>query len=311
MARWDPVRMERSTRDIIAVAIWTEIQEGRGGPHGGVFVSLKHLPDNLIEHLNQWLPPKYLDHYGGFDMTQFLPDLTRSAVESVPGCHFFNGGIKIDSGCHTNLPGLYAAGEVTAGIHGGNRLSGNAFTEMVVWGHRAAVSMAEDIRKGIDPQEIDQGQVDHYQSKMSDCLNRKSGANAELLRDQLMKTAWDHVGIVRNRELLSQAQSRMKDLQKAGEAVCLPYKGKIYNRSWSRALEFKNMADNLTCIVEAALLREESRGAHYRKDFPQTDNQHWVMNQILCRKDGRPAVKKVPPCMTSIRPAPEIKGYGI
>jgi succinate dehydrogenase/fumarate reductase flavoprotein subunit len=310
MAKWDPVRMERTTRDIIAVAIWTEIQEGRGGPHGGVFVSLKHLPDNLIDNLDQWLPPKYLKNYGGFDMSKFLPDLSRYAVESVPGCHFFNGGIRIDSGCHTNLPGLYAAGEVTAGIHGANRLSGNAFTEMVVWGHRAAISIAEDLKKEAFQNELDRTQIKQYKSKVLECLERPRGENVESLRDELMKTAWENVGIVRNKELLQQAKSKMEELRKAGQEISFSYRGKIYNRSWIRALEFENMLINLTCIVEAALLREESRGSHFRKDFPQTDNKKWLVNLVISQKEGKLDISKEPPCVTSLKPPAEVTNYG-
>jgi len=311
MAKWDPVKMERSTRDILAVGIWTEIMENRGGPHGGVFVSLKHLPDNLIEYILEWLPPKYLKKYGGFDMKKFIPDLTREGVESVPACHFFNGGIKIDRDCHTNLKGLYAAGEVVAGIHGSNRLSGNAFTDMIVWGYRAAVSMAEDIQKGLPLTEADLKQVDSYIAEALKGFRKKAGDNAQALRDQLMRTAWNKVGIVRNKELLEEARQTIKNLRESYEKIALSSQEKIYNREWLRYLELKNMIDNLDCMVEAAISREESRGAHYRKDFPQTDNEKWVLNQIITRKDNKVQIRKTPPIITGLKPPQKVEKYGV
>lgn len=309
MAKWDPVKMERCTRDILSVGIWTEIMENRGGPHGGVFVSLKHLPDNLIEYIMEWLPPKYLKRYGGFDMKQFLPDLTRMAVESVPACHFFNGGIRIDRDCHTNLPGLYAAGEVTAGIHGGNRLSGNAFTDMIVWGHRAAVAIAADLGQGLG--EADAGQIEGHIAEATRALQAKEGDNAQELRDRLMQTAWDKVGIVRNREMLAEAREVLRSLRAAYPRVALRCKERVYNREWLRCLELINMIDNLDCIVEAGLAREESRGSHYRKDFPMTDNEKWLVNQILRREGQAMRIVRRAPTVTTVKPPVKTERYGL
>ena len=311
VAKWDPERMERSTRDIIAIAIATEILEGRGSPHGGVYVSVKHMPDNLIANLDAWLPRKYLAHYGGFDMTRILPDLTKHAVESVPGCHFFNGGIKIDEWCHTNLPGLYAAGEVTGGVHGANRLSGNAFTEMVVWGHRAVLGIAEDLKKGVPKSELDQEQMKAYKAQMLDPLTRPKGEDAERMRAELMQTAWQKVGIVRTKEGLQQSKAKMEEFQKAGAEIALSCRERIWNRSWLRAIEFKNMVQNLAIITETALAREESRGSHFRKDFPQTDNKSWLKNQIILKKDNALTLRQVPPVITSMKPPAEVKKYGL
>jgi succinate dehydrogenase/fumarate reductase flavoprotein subunit len=302
--------MERSTRDILAVGIWTEIMENRGSPHGGVFVSLKHFPDNLVDYIMEWLPPKYLKRYGGFDMKKFIPDLSREAVESVPACHFFNGGIKIDVDCHTNLPGLYAAGEVAAGIHGSNRLSGNAFTDMIVWGHRAAVSIAEDIGKGLSEHPADSDQVDRYRGEASAALERKSGENCQVLRDRLMQTAWNNAGIVRTRELLEQGRDALQELQGGFDSIALTCKERIYNREWLRTMELRNMIDNLECIVEAGLSREESRGAHYRKDFAQTDHKSWVANQVIKQAKGALKITKIKAKITRMDPPNTVENYG-
>ena len=310
MAKWDPVKMERSTRDILAVGIWTEIMENRGSPHGGVFVSLKHLPDNLVDYIMEWLPPKYLKRYGGFDMKKFIPDLSREAVESVPACHFFNGGIKIDAEGHTNLPGLYAAGEVAAGIHGSNRLSGNAFTDMIVWGHRAAVAMAEDIEKGLSDHPVDGEQVERYCREVSEALDKKSGESCQVLRDRLMQTAWNNAGIVRTRELLERGREAVRSLRSAYGGIALRFKERIYNREWLRTMELRNMIDNLECIVEAGLCREESRGAHYRKDFPRTDHKSWAANQVIRMENGALQIRKVKTRITRMEPPKTVENYG-
>ncbi len=310
MARWDPVKMERTTRDILAVAIWTEIMEGRGGPHGGVFVSLRHLPENLIQYILEWLPPKYLKRYGGFDMRSFLPDLSRFAVESVPACHFFNGGIRVDKDCRTSLGGLYAAGEVTAGLHGANRLSGNAFTDMVVWGHRAAVAVAGDL-KDLPRLEADSRQVEGLRAKFLAPFGSGTGEDARKLRRELRQTAWEKVGIVRERSGLEQARLRVAELRESSKRVRLAYRGRVYNKEWVQALELENMLDNLACLVEAALAREESRGSHYRKDFPQTDHRHWVVSQVLTRAPDAVCLRKVPPVITRLPPPSDVQNYGI
>ena len=311
MAKWDPARMERSTRDIISIAIWTEIAENRGSPHGGVVVSLKHLPDNLIDYLMEWLPPKYLKKYGGFEMQKFLPDLKRSAVEAIPACHFFNGGIKIDMGCRTNVNGLYAAGEVMAGIHGANRLSGNAFTDMIVWGHRAALAIAEDIKKGsINQGSIDSGQVESYMEEALVGFSQAGDEKMQSVRDDVQATAWKHAGIVRDNELVSQGLDKLKSLKERYKKIRLTCNEKKYNKEYIRYLETRNMMENLECILVAAENRHESRGSHYRKDFPKTDNVKWFKNQILKLLDGKIQIQTMEPVVTSDDPPRTIENYG-
>lgn len=309
MAKWDPVKMECTTRDILAVAIWTEIMEGRGGPHGGVFVSLRHLPENVTDYIMEWLPPTYLKHYGGFDMKNFLPDLSRFAVESVPACHFFNGGIRIDPDCRTSLPGLYAAGEVTAGLHGANRLSGNAFTDMIVWGHRAAAAVAGDL-KTLPRAETDPRQVEGCRAKMLAPFDRLEGEDVQKLRDRLRQTAWEKVGVVRERAGLEESRRLVAELREASGRIRLSYRGRVYNREWVKALELENMLDNFVCMVEAALAREESRGAHYRKDFPQTDHRGWLVSQILTRGAEGGSTARAPGAVQSAELPGTIFGAG-
>jgi len=311
MAKWDPIRMEKCTRDITSVAIWTEIMENRGGPHGGVFVSLKHLPDNVIDYIMEWLPPSYIKRYGGFDMSKFLPDLKHDAIESVPACHFFNGGIKVDTWCRTNMNGLYAAGEVTAGIHGGNRLSGNAFTDMIVWGHRAALAIAEDIKKGnINHASIDRRQVEFYATEALAGYSQAGDEKMQGVRDDVQNTAWKHAGIVRDDVLIKEGLNKLQNIKERYKKIRLTCNEKKYNKEFIRYLETKNMIANLECILVAAENRHESRGSHYRKDFPKTDNLNWFKNQILSLMDGRIQLKLKEPVVISEDPARTIENYG-
>ena len=139
MGKWDPVRFERTTRDVNSIAAMIEVIEGRGSPNGGTYLSLRHLPRNVLDFgMREWLPTNISNYkYGGFDMHAFLGDLSENAVETAPACHFWNGGIHIDGWCRTTLEGLWAAGEGSALIHGANRLSGNALTMTQVFGPRA------------------------------------------------------------------------------------------------------------------------------------------------------------------------------
>ncbi|NLY71891.1 MAG: FAD-binding protein [Clostridiales bacterium] len=311
MAKWDPIKMEKSTRDITAVAMWTEIMENRGGPHGGVFVSLKHLPDNVIDYIMEWLPPSYLKKYGGFDMSKFLPDLKRDAVESVPASHFFNGGIKIDIWCRTNMSGLYAAGEVTAGLHGANRLSGNAFTDMIVWGHRAAQAIAEDIKKGeIYQTPLDKKQVEYYVTEALAGYSQQGDEKMQSVRDDVQDTAWKHAGIVRDDSLLKEGLDKLQNLKERYKRIRLTCNEKKYNKEFIRYLETKNMIANLECILVAAENRHESRGSHYRKDFPNTDNIKWFKNQVIIFKDGEVELKLEDPVVTTEEPDRIIEKYG-
>src|SRR5205085_2233341 len=147
LGRWVSVRLERSTRDLLSIGIMTEILEGRGGPEGGVYYSLAHLPKNLIEDFARWGAKPFIKSDWSAHGHNFRSVVDRlkagDAVEVSTAAHFFMGGVQIDETMRTTLPGLFAAGEVTGGLHGGNRLSGNAFTQIITQGARAGAVAAE------------------------------------------------------------------------------------------------------------------------------------------------------------------------
>jgi succinate dehydrogenase/fumarate reductase flavoprotein subunit len=181
---------------------------------------------------------------------------------------------------------------------------------MIVWGHRAAVTMAADIKKGLSGHPVDDAQVDRYRGEVTEALERKSGESCQVLRDRLMETAWNSAGIVRTRELLEQGREALRSLKSDFSGIALTCKERIYNREWLRTLELRNMIDNLECILEAGLRREESRGAHYRKDFAQTDHKNWVANQVIRQENGALQIRKTKTKITRMEPPKTIENYG-
>lgn len=308
MEKWDPENLEHTTRDIASVAMMDEILRGEGGPHGGVYVSLKHLPNNLIRNYIENVKPLIL-RYGGFDMAEYLPDLGADALESVPASHFFNGGIRIDEGARTTLEGLYAAGEVAGGVHGGNRLSGNAFTEFLVWGKRSGESAAIFAQQ-TDLVGFDRDQVECFLEELESPLARRAGADIQDMRRRLQNLAWQKVGVIRTAQGLQEALSELKAMKEECTRLVAIHKGRTCNLDWRDALETRNMRDLLELTATAAIAREESRASHYVRDFPMTDYPNWTKNSVLYSTDGRVEMRHVAPKITKYTPPDKKVPYG-
>jgi succinate dehydrogenase / fumarate reductase flavoprotein subunit/fumarate reductase (CoM/CoB) subunit A len=310
MARWAPDTLEHSTRDICSVAMYKEVLEGRGSPTGGIYVSLKHLPGNLIDqiHKHALIGSKY----GGFDMEEWFPseELKTKAMEAIPGRHFFNGGIRINEQCETSVPGLFACGETTAGVHGGNRLSGNAFTEMVTWGFRAGRFAAAAV-KNTPPPDIDDRSLIQLRKKIFQPLKRQEGESAIELRKQIQRIAWEGVGIIRTEKSLKEAIKEIEQLRRIAMTLSCSSKDRVYNREWMEALQIENMLLCLEITARAALLRTESRAAHFREDYPKTDYKHWTKNIIAKNIMGKMTFQVEPIKITTLLPPDKIVEYGV
>lgn len=294
LQRWDPHNMEHTTRDVNSVAAAVEVLEGRGSLHGGTYLSLSHLPPNLVDFSSEWLPPNRRNWMAdGFNLKDFFETPGQEAWEVAPACHFWNGGVHINDRCETGLPGLYAAGEGTAGIHGANRLSGNGLTMTQVWGQRAGKFAGEGAAETkLRPPERDQLQLavekfDHL------CLPG-SGPNPLELRRQIRRTAGELVGIVRSGERLKQAQVEIDRLRSELPHQSARSPQPESNFEWVEALQNENQLDVLEAIVLSSLGRHESRGALYRQDFPEADDDHGLHNQVLGRCCGEWTVHKRP-----------------
>ena len=249
MTKYDPARLELSTRDIVSRAIATEVLEGRGTPHGGVWLDVSHLPREHIETrlpimLNQFL--------------QFGVDIRNEPMEVAPTAHHFMGGIMITPEAKTTVPHLYAAGEVTGGVHGGNRLGGNALADTQVFGRRAGLAAGKTERTA---RNIDTNQIKAAEDKLQSYYN--GSTKTADVRRSMKTTMWNNVGIYRNELDLRVAERDIRKLQNTPLKIDSP-------RELPDAVITENMLLVAQLVIEGALLRRESRGAHTRTDVKQT-----------------------------------------
>ena len=291
MADWDPARMEFSTRDLTSIGIMNEILAGRGGPEGGVYYSLAHLPGNLIEDFARWGGKPFIKSDWSAHGHSFRDVVDRlkagEAIEVAPAAHFFMGGIQIDETTATRLPGLFAAGEVTGGVHGANRLSGNAFAQIVTQGTRAGEAAASFAQREGQAREPSATDVSTAQRRLEAPVLEGGDLTAYELRRELQTIAAEKVGVLRTGAALEDAVDRIEDLRRNGlPKLASRAKDRRFNREWVECLQAESMLSTLRVIAGSALLREESRGAHYRRDFPGTDNDRWLVNTIVRQLEG-------------------------
>jgi succinate dehydrogenase / fumarate reductase flavoprotein subunit len=277
MERYDPERMELSTRDIVSRAIYTEVQEGRGSPRGGVFLDVTHLPDETVRTK---LPSMY---------NQFLElagvDITREPMEVGPTCHYLMGGVKIDAEtCASAVEGLFAAGECSGGMSGATRLGGNSLSDLLVFGRRAGAGAVEYAR-GSAAAPVDDAEVEAAAAEMTAFLGGEGGEDPYELHAELQRTMQQHVGIFRDEAGLSAALDEIRALAERARDVRLPGTGRRFNPGWHLCKDVRNLLTCAEAITRAALMREESRGAHSRLDFPQPSSQ-WGRLNIVARRDG-------------------------
>jgi succinate dehydrogenase/fumarate reductase flavoprotein subunit len=292
MERYDPERMERSTRDVVSRSSYLEIMAGRGTKNGGVMIDVSHLGAEFVKKQFPGMWARCRD--AGFD-------LAREPVEVSPTAHFMMGGVRIDPTCHSDLPGLYVAGEDSAGVHGANRLGGNGVAESIVFGGVAGDVMAEEVA-GLPRRPLDAGQIAaeieaalpqpesglamqqrDVANPKSKIQNPKSTARVPALRDALKALMWEKVGLVRSRESLEGTLAALPELAErtlGAEVVG----GRTYNLDWQGWLNLQSFLCVAEMIARGALLREESRGSHFRDDFPATDNDRWLCNTRVVRE---------------------------
>jgi succinate dehydrogenase flavoprotein subunit len=261
MARYDPERMELSARDRVALANYTEITEGRGGPNGGVFLDITHLgKDEILEKLPRM--------YRQFLEYQML-DISQQPMEVAPTAHYSMGGVVVDPDTHaTDVAGLYASGEVTAGLHGANRLGGNSLAETVVFGRRAGEAAA-GFSAGRDLQLRDRRVVRAADEELSSFV-RHGSEFARPLQRALRDTMWETCGVVRDRVGLQHGLDRVAELQELARDVDVRPSSEGY-ADLAHALDLRASLVAAEATLLGALARRESRGAHQRRDFPQLD----------------------------------------
>jgi succinate dehydrogenase/fumarate reductase flavoprotein subunit len=277
MERYDPEKKERSTRDRVSRASYMEVVAGRGTKDGGVWIDVSHLGAEFVEKNFTGMRDRCL---------RIGYDLAREKVEVCPTAHFNMGGIRINRDGLTNLEGLFAAGEDSSGVHGANRLGGNGVAESTVYGARVGDCVAGWV-KTAKHGELQSGQIKDAQQSANEFIARKSGESPWPLRDELGKTMWERVGIVRHGEKLKQALEEIAALKERLGKVATPGT-RAFNLTWQQALDMRNMLAASELVARSASMREDSRGAHYREDFPNTDQANWLKNIYVSRNGDGP-----------------------
>ena len=302
LAKWDPARMENTTGDVLGMAIATEVAEGRGSKHGGVYLSLKHLPDNLLDCYAEWGYCRDWKSHAGFDYRPLIEQMKRGlAIEVGIYCHFFMGGIGVDEWGRTSVPGLYAAGECTGIVNGANRLSGVALTQVLVQGARTGRAAAEYARTaGLE--RVQRDQIEAVEARVLRPLLRKDGVEPLALRRALQRVAYDRVGILRDKEGLESALREVQELQHSVTSLATKTKCREYNLEWVDAIQAMNSLQVLELMALSSLHRTESRGAHCRRDYPAADDDKWLKNVIVTRGDGQPTLQDRPALTTRLKP---------
>ncbi len=300
MKRYDPERMELSTRDMTARGMVCEILDGRGSPHGGVYLDVTHLGKNIIENYVAEVFPNF--SFRGYNFLEAGLDIRKEAAEVAPMAHFTMGGVRINTRCETSIPGLYAAGEVTGGLHGANRCEGNALPETQTFGAisgREAAGYVETVRfsKPADPL------VAEAVKKVSKIIEKKDGIQHFEIRKKLQEIMWKQVGVVRTTEGLQKAVKEFDRIKHEElPRLFVKHKGRAYNRELFEALETMNMVEVGEVMARCASLRRESRGAHYLRDLPERDDKNWLLNAITRLKGGEVTIRHEPVVMTKLRP---------
>lgn len=248
MERYDSARMELSTRDVVARAIATEVLEGRGTALGGVYLDVTHLPAEQIERRLPVMLQQFL---------QFGTDIRTQPMEVAPTAHHFMGGLAITKNAETTVPHLFAAGEVTGGVHGANRLGGNALADTQVFGKRAGMSAG---KCAVSAKSVNQKALDAVEEKVSRLFDGDTMVSS--VRSTLKKLMWNNVGIYRNELDLKVAEREVKKLQEKRLKITSP-------QEIAGAYITENMLTVAGLVISGALLRRESRGAHTRTDIRQ------------------------------------------
>jgi succinate dehydrogenase flavoprotein subunit len=286
MERYDPKRMELSTRDQVARAIYTEVKEGRGSEHGGVFLSVTHLD---AEYIKKKLPSMYHQFKELADV-----DITTAPMEVGPTTHYSMGGLRVDADTTaTNIPGLYASGEVAAGMHGANRLGGNSLSDLLVFGRLSGLHAAEFARKNKQKPAVPEAQVQKAMRELVEPFERTSGPSPYEIHEQLQDAMQNLVGIMRIEEDLKKALAIVTGLQEQLKSVRVTG-SRMFNPGWHLAYDLRNLLSTSEAIARSALAREESRGAHTRLDHPKTDAEWGKWNHVVTKDGEQMRLRKSP-----------------
>jgi succinate dehydrogenase / fumarate reductase, flavoprotein subunit len=284
---------ELLTRDHVARCIVREIREGRGTPHGGVYLDIAWIRERIPrseERIRRKLPSMYhqFKQLAGID-------ITREPMEVGPTTHYSMGGIRVDAETQmSTVPGLFAAGECAAGLHGANRLGGNSLSDLLVFGKRAGEHAARFARENGQPT-IDPSQVERVSDLALQPFGRSgTGEGPYAIQQELQQLMQELVGIVRRQEEMERAVESIGELRERAATVAVAG-NREYNPGWHTALDLENLLTVAQAVAIAGAARKESRGAHFRDDFPEKDPAFGAFNHAVRRRpDGEMVLDRVP-----------------
>lgn len=279
MIRYQPERKELAGRDEVARAIYTEIAEGRGTKHGAVYLDTTHWEEGKA----QKVVPDVLSTFRSLGI-----DITRQMMEISPTMHHMMGGVKINEWGATSVPGLYACGEVTGGIHGANRLGGNSLAEGQVFGKRSGFAASHFVKKVKKSMVISAHDIEDEILRVHKMMKRKKGVSYPDIKKQLKDVMWEKVGIIRSERSLSDAKLVVSQLIKEAKKLRIDQLSDV-----QPSLETQEMLKTAHAVIVSALERKESRGAHFRSDYPGTEKQ-WEKNIIIYKELDRLNTKVIP-----------------
>jgi len=298
MERYFPVEKDFATREAMSRAIHREVKEGRGSPHGGAYLSFRHLPRNLINIFLEELK----DNPFMLSLKDAGVDIREDAVEVGPAAHYVQGGCWVNERCETNLSGLYAVGEVgSGGKDGADRLAGNALPFCMAMGYIAGREAAKSAqaKAAVKPNKT---QIEAICAEALAPMERKTGKRPFHLKKEIRSLMSRYMVYDRNKDEL---EIGIKELTRMREEelskLYVSAKTKRFNLEWIEALEVRNMLDTAEMSMRAALMREESRGLHQRSDFPE-ERKEWLKHIIICRKHGEMELTTEPVTFPYVKP---------
>jgi succinate dehydrogenase / fumarate reductase flavoprotein subunit len=277
MEKYDPKRMELSTRDVVARSIYTEVKEGRGTEHGGAYLDISHKP---AEYVKKKLPSMYHQFKELADV-----DITKGPMEVGPTCHYMMGGIRVDAEtAQSTIPGLFAAGEAAAGLHGSNRLGGNSLSDLLVFGRRAGLAAAEYAKRA-SASSFDNSQIEQAEKELLAPFSNSGAESPYAVHRDLQEVMQNLVGIYRTKEDLEKALVELEKLRVRAAKASVEG-SRLFNPGWHLSYDLKAMLIVSEAVTHSALARTESRGAHSRIDHPNLDPIWEKKHNIIVRETG-------------------------
>ncbi|MBI4331746.1 MAG: FAD-binding protein [Chloroflexi bacterium] len=288
-------------RDPTSRAIFMENEAGRGSPSGGAYLSVAHLPHNMVRDTLKALAPYLLSKAEKLGI-----DLCREAFEIGPVVHYTLGGIRIDEGCETGVPGLMAVGESTGGIDGAERIDGGtAICWGLTTGHVAGKAAAERAKE-LDWLPVEREEAALERNRIETLYSRREGVKGCDIKEKVKDIMWEKCGLVRDRAGLEEGLKLIRRIKEDDvPRMSVPGQSRCFNVGLVDALEAENLVTLAELALSSALMREESRRAHYRRDFPVANNRHWLKNIVVRRVDGKYVFDAVTPVMHKMQPPDE------